>query len=421
VSEAHVHDVHDGHESRAKRSLKASSVGILGRAERLCRRADRITSGTDAFSTTIEALHSPVEATIDGRRMLLFGTNSYLGLNFHPDCIQAAIEATQAFGTGSTASRVAGGSTRAHVALEQEIAAFYRRQHAVVFSTGFMANLGVISSLVTRGDAVFLDAHCHASIVDAAKLSGADTYFFKHNDAQDLERLFAEAGVPGPRVLVAVEGVYSVHGDLADLQRLLTLAKSKGAVTLVDEAHGLGIYGKTGRGVVELSGTDSYADIIVGTFSKSIGVVGGFCVTDVHAIRGLKLMARTYIYTASLPPGVVAAARRSLQIIRTNSDLAAALWRNAEYLRSGLAAAGLDFSGQGPVGSIALPSQIGFSWWKRLLSEGIYVNLLIPPATPQNEAVLRLSVSAAHSSHHIERAVAAFGELAGNGFGTRHV
>lgn len=379
---------------------------ILRRADRYSRGVDRVIDpDIDPLGIVLEDLNSPVQARIRGRDTILFGTNSYLGLNFHPDCVGAAVAATERYGTGSTASRVAGGTTHDYLLLEQEIADFYERRSSVVFSTGFMANLGVISSLAQEGDTIFLDAHCHASIIDAAKLSGADTRFFIHNDAGDLERLFAESEIPSSRTLVVVEGVYSVLGDIAELRDILALAKERGAVTIVDEAHSLGVYGNVGRGVTELLRVEDLADIIVGTFSKSIGVVGGFCVTDLNQLRRLKVMARPFLYTASLPPGVVAAARASLGMIAQSSSLKTKLWQNIAHIRKGLQSKGISLSGDGPIGSISLPRSSGYETWNALLAKGIYVNLLIPPATPDGELALRISVSAAHEPDQINRAV----------------
>jgi 8-amino-7-oxononanoate synthase len=410
VSEAQGIAARLGHDAAVPERL--GSPGILDRAERFSRGVERaIGRAANPFGMVVDSMSTAVEAMIDGRPTLMFGTNSYLGLNFHPACISAAIDATQRFGTGSTASRVAGGNSASHVALETELAKFYARRHAVVFSTGFMANLGVISALVRRGDAVLLDAHCHASIIDAAKLSGGEVRFFAHNDAADLQRLLQASTIPASRTLVVVEGLYSVTGDLAELADILSVAKRHGAVTMVDEAHALGVYGEHGRGVVEQMAVEHLADIIVGTFSKSVGVVGGYSVSDLDQLRGLRVMARPYLYTASLPPAVVATARESLRLIETDISLRERLWNNSEHLRSGLARAGVQLSGHGPIGRIAFPMEQGAAAWSALLTKGIYVNLLVPPATPDGEVALRLSVSAAHTPENIECAIVAVAAL----------
>ncbi|OIQ64346.1 8-amino-7-oxononanoate synthase [mine drainage metagenome] len=343
----------------------------------------------------------------------MFGTNSYLGLNFHPACIEASVKAARHFGTGSTASRVAAGNHRLHVMLERDIAAFYGRTDAVVFSTGFMANLGVISALARKGDVIFADAHCHASIFDACRLSGAQVETFSHNDSGDLERLFATSKVPGPQTLVVCEGLYSVRGDLGDLNGLTAFARRHGAVVLVDEAHSLGIYGRNGRGIAEHLGVEADVDVIVGTFSKSIGGIGGYAVSSSSALRALRFMSRSYLYTASLPPPTVVAAREAVRLIKTQPRLREDLWRNATALHAGLTAIGVQPCAEpGPVGCIRMAGlSAGYQFWKALLDRGIYVYLLLPPSTPDGEVVLRFSVSAAHTPDHIKMAIDAAAEV----------
>ena len=392
-------------------------LGILERADRQGRRIERIRADlTDPFTLVLESIESPVEAHVRGKPTLLFGTNSYLGLNFHPDCIAAAEAAIRRDGVGSTASRVAGGTMQGHLELEREVAAFYGRRHATVFSTGFMANLGLITALVGKGDAVFLDAHSHASIVDAAKQSGALVRLFEHDSAQSLEDNFRRSAVPGARTLMVLEGVHSVLGDIADLPALLEVVRRDGAVSVVDEAHALGIYGENGRGACEHLGVEHLADIVVGTFSKSVGVIGGFCVSDLDALRGLRMMARSYIYSASLPPAVVAAARTALSIIAKDTDLRARLWDNVGYMRGVLASRDRRLTGDGPIGSLALPLSYGaHAQWEALLDRGIYVNLLLPPATPSGQINLRVSISAAHRREHLDTAAAALHEVTAGG------
>jgi 7-keto-8-aminopelargonate synthetase-like enzyme len=403
------HDRRTGHAPGA-----STTAGILHRAEAFGGALDRLLQGNEnPLGLVLDDISSPVEAVIGGRPTLLFGTNSYLGLNFHPRTIDAAVAATRHQGTGSTASRVAAGNHRLHLELEADIAALYGRRHAIVFSTGFMANLGVIGGLVREGDALFLDAHCHASIFAAARLSGAKIQSFRHNDTADLDRLFRERAVEGPSTMVVVEGVYSIRGDIADLGGIVAVARRYGAVLVVDEAHGFGTYGERGRGVCEFLGVEDGVDIIVGTFSKSVGVIGGYCVTDLDALRSLRFAAQPYLYTASLPPSVVAAAREAVRLIERQPELRETLWRNARALHAGLVGLGLDVCAPvGPVGSIRMPGlRPGYEFWKALLARGVYVNLLLPPATPDGEVVLRFSVSAAHTPEHIETAVAAFGEV----------
>jgi 8-amino-7-oxononanoate synthase len=399
---------------RAPRSM-SSGRGILARAAAFGGVLDRHTGGRENwFNVEIEDTIDATHAVIGGRPVLMFGTNSYLGLNFHPACIAAAVDATRRYGTGSTASRVASGNHRLHMRLEAEIAAFHRRNDAIVFSTGFMANLGVITALARKEDAVFLDAHCHASIFDACRLSGARITTFRHNDAADLQRLLAQSDVPGSNTLVVVEGVYSVSGDVGDLSGIAAAARRHGALTMVDEAHALGIYGPNGRGAAEHLGVEEDIDVIVGTFSKSVGVIGGYAVTNAPALRALRIMARSYLYTASLPLPVVAAAREAVRLMASDHGLRETVWRNAHRLHEGLAAHGLRLAAPpGPVGCIRMHGlEAGYGFWKALLDRGVYINLLMPPATPGGDVALRFSVSAAHMPEDIETAIAAFGAAA---------
>ncbi|MDQ0392269.1 aminotransferase class I/II-fold pyridoxal phosphate-dependent enzyme [Labrys monachus] len=387
----------------------AGPAGIKARSSGFADMFDRSTAGgLTPLDVVIEKVLSPVRAVIEGRETLMFGTNSYLGLNFEPSCIEAATIALADFGTGSTASRVASGNQRLHVELERAVADLYGRRDAIVFSTGFMANVGTIGGLVREGDAAILDAHCHASIFDACKLSGARTLTFRHNDAVDLARVIEASGIAPSRILVIVEGLYSVLGDIADLVSVSAVTQASGALLLVDEAHALGLFGRSGRGVAEAQGVEDKVDVIVGTFSKSVGVVGGYCVTADPAYRALRFAARAYLYTASLPPPVVAAASRALHLIRTDDGPRRTVAANAEALHRGLTALGLPpLAPPGPVGAVRMPGiKAGLDMWRSLLAAGVYVNMLIPPATPNGEVVLRYSVSAAHRPEDIDAALA---------------
>jgi 8-amino-7-oxononanoate synthase len=388
-------------------------VGILQRSRFFADTLERSAGvGLNPLNIVIDDVTGPVSAIIAGKPTLMFGTNSYLGLNFDPRCIAAAEVALSRYGTGSTASRVASGNQGLHLALEREIAALYCARDAIVFSTGFMANLGVIGGLTKEGDLILLDAHCHASIFDACKLAGATVKTFRHNDAADLERILKEQTIPGDRTLVVVEGLYSVWGDVGALEPIMRVAKAHGAVTFVDEAHSLGVFGATGRGVCEAQGVEALVDVIVGTFSKSVGVIGGYCVSNAPELRSLRFQARPYLYTASPPPAVVASATEAIRLIRTEPALRETLWRNAKALHEGLSGLGLKLTAApGPVGAIAMPGiRAGLETWRGLIARGLYVNMLIPPSTPAGEVLLRYSVSAAHSLDDIRTAVALFAE-----------
>jgi 8-amino-7-oxononanoate synthase len=262
-------------------------------------------AGADPFSVRFDAVVSPTEGVINGKRTILLGTNNYLGLTFDEQAIASSVKAVQERGTGTTGSRIANGSFEAHVELEEALAKFYKRKHAMVFTTGYQANLGVLSTLVGRGDHLILDADSHASIYDGARLGHAEVIRFRHNDPEDLyKRLRRMKDVPGERLIV-VEGIYSMIGDIAPLKEIAAVKRELGGYLLVDEAHSMGVLGEHGRGLAELAGVEDDVDFVVGTFSKSLGAIGGFCVSDMDDFDVMRVTCRPYMFTASLPPSVV--------------------------------------------------------------------------------------------------------------------
>ena len=281
-------------------------------------------TGANPFQLRMERVLSPTEAVIEGRRMLMVGTHNYFGLTFDPSCMEAAIEAIRAEGTGTTGSRIANGSYSEHVLLEKEIAAFYGKKHCMVFTTGYQANLGLISTLADQGDFLLIDADSHASIYDACKMTRAEVVRFKHNDPASLEarlrRLRDKDGgdKPGNRVVV-LEGIYSMLGDSAPLKEFIDVCKKYGAYVLVDEAHSLGALGETGRGLCESTGVLDDCHFIVGTFSKTLGAIGGYCVSDDPDFDILRVTVRSYMFTASLPPSIVASVRQALRVVKALS------------------------------------------------------------------------------------------------------
>jgi 8-amino-7-oxononanoate synthase len=365
--------------------------------------------GGDPFGVKFDAVLSPTEGVVNGRRTILLGTNNYLGLTFDPECIEASAEAVRTRGTGTTGSRIANGSFEAHVALEADLADYYGRKHAMVFSTGYQANLGLLSTLVGRGDHLVLDADSHASIYDGARLGQAEVIRFRHNDPEDLHRrLRRMKDVPGEKLIV-VEGVYSMLGDVAPLKEIVAVKRETGAYLLVDEAHSMGVLGETGRGLAEAAGVEADVDMIVGTFSKSLGSVGGFCVSDMDDFDVLRVVCRPYMFTASLPPAVIASTRTALKRMREEPGLRHALNANAQRLYDGVRALGLQTGPTpSPIVSMAMPDQVtAVAMWQGLLEKGVYLNLALPPATPNNQPLLRSSVSAAHSVEQIDQVIAA--------------
>jgi 8-amino-7-oxononanoate synthase len=372
-----------------------------------------LAQGVDPLNVRFDAVISPTEGVLSGRRTILLGTNNYLGLTFDQECIDQAVEATRLQGTGTTGSRVANGTYDGHSRLEHEIADFYGRQHAMVFSTGYQANLGVLSTLVGRGDHLMLDADSHASIYDGSRLGMAEVIRFRHNNPDDLyKRLRRLEGQPGDRLIV-VEGIYSMLGDTAPLKEFAHVKRETGAYLLVDEAHSLGVLGETGRGLAEAAGVEADVDFIVGTFSKSLGSVGGFCVSDSADFDLLRIVCRPYMFTASLPPGVMASTLQALKTLRANPALRVSLMRNATRLYDGLAAMGFRTGPEAnPIIAVSMPDQeTAGVYWKMLLDAGLYINLAVPPATPSNASLLRISVSAAHTSQQIDQALEIFADV----------
>ncbi len=370
----------------------------------------------DPFNVEIEEILSPTEARIAGRKVLLAGTNNYLGLTFDPHCIEAACQATRSEGTGTTGSRMANGTFAGHRALERELAEFFGCAKAIVFSTGFVANLGVISTLTGPGDTVIIDGDSHASIYDGCRMGGADILRFRHNDAADLEKRLRRLGDRAKNALVIVEGIYSMLGDRAPLAAIVSLKKQYGFWLMVDEAHSLGVLGKNGRGLVEEDGCMGDVDFIVGTFSKSLGAIGGFCVSNHPELDLVRYASRSYLFTASPSPATIASVRQALQALADGADLRELLWANARKLYEGLSELGYHLGPEPtPVVAVYMGSkEETLACWKELLDNGIYVNLVLPPAAPEGKSLLRCSVSAAHTEEQVQRIVSRFRDLAAN-------
>jgi 8-amino-7-oxononanoate synthase len=283
----------------------------------------------------------------------------------------------------------------------------------MVFSTGYAANLGVLTALLGEDDVVLLDSDAHASLHDGCRMSGADIYRFKHNDTASLERRLVRLADRARRCLVVVEGMYSVLGDCAPLAEIVALKKRFGASLLVDEAHSLGVYGECGRGVAEAQGVLADVDFIVGTFSKSLGAMGGFCVSD-HNVLGLfRYVSRPFMFTASPSPSVVATTREALRQLRARPELKETLWSNARHLYNGLQALGFELGPEiSPVVAVRCSDrESALSDWNRLLASGVYVNMMLPPATPGGASFLRCSVSAAHTPEQLDTIIAKFAGL----------
>lgn len=376
-------------------------------------RAELAATGVQPFGVVIEQILSPTEGVVDGHRVILAGTNNYLGLTFAPECIAAARAALETQGTGTTGSRMANGTYTGHLALEQELAAFYGCPYAIVFSTGYLANLGILSTVAGRGDVILLDADCHASIYDGCRMSDAEVIRFRHNDALDLEKRLRRLGERAGNSLILVEGIYSMLGDRATLPDIVAVKRRYGAYLLVDEAHSLGVLGRRGRGLAEEAGVEDEVDFIVGTFSKSLGGIGGFCVSRLAELELIRYAIRPYIFTASPSPSVIASTRAALHMLAARPDLRDRLWSNAQHLYNGLKELGFMLGPEpSPVVAVIVPTreQVLLAW-KQLLEHGVYVNLVLPPGAPQGVCLLRCSVSAAHTPAQIDTILRQFAAI----------
>ncbi len=369
--------------------------------------------GIDIFGMSIEEVYSTTEAQVNGRRILFFGTNNYLGLTFAPECLEAAHKAIDTEGTGTTGSRMANGSYKGHRALEQEFADFYQRQSAIVFTTGYQANLAMISGLTGAGDVILIDGDSHASIYDGCRLSGAEIIRFRHNDMVDMEKRLRRLGEKTRSTLIIAEGIYSMLGDKAPLNEIISIKNAYNSTLLLDEAHSLGVLGKTGQGLVEETGLIDGVDFITGTFSKSLGNIGGYCVSNHPQLDQLRYVSRPYIFTASPSPVTVAATRAALKLLCNGVELRKQLWINARQLYSRLSELGYQLGPEpGPIIATILDSpQQALMLWKGLFDHGIYVNLILPPAAPDGKSLVRCSVSAAHTSEQIDYVSSIFAQL----------
>ena len=374
--------------------------------------------GIDVFGMPIEEVYSSTEASVGGRRILFFGTNNYLGLTFAPECLQAAHKAIDSEGTGTTGSRMANGSYIGHRALEQEFADFYHCRSSIVFTTGYQANLAMISGLAGASDVILIDGDSHASIYDGCRLSGAEIIRFRHNDMADMEKRLRRLGERTKSTLIIVEGIYSMLGDQAPLADIVKIKNSYGSTLLLDEAHSLGVLGKTGQGLVEETGLIDGVDFITGTFSKSLGSIGGYCVSNHLQLDQLRYVSRPYIFTASPSPATIASTRAALKLLRYGSELRNQLWRNARKLYSCLDELGYRLGPEpGPIIATILDSpQQALMLWKGLFDYGIYVNLILPPAAPDGKSLVRCSVSAAHTREQVDYVENSFAELHKNIF-----
>lgn len=375
----------------------------------------KFTRAEEAQETGIYPYFTPIQEVmgnkvkVDGKEMIMVGSNNYLGLINHPRVMKAAQEAVDRYGVATCGSRFLNGTLDIHKELEERLAKFMKMEAALTFSTGFQTNQGIISTLISRGDAVVTDRMVHASIIDACRLSYGGAHKFKHNDMADLERIISSLD-NDIRKLIVVDGVFSMEGDLANLPEIVEIAKKNNAKIMVDDAHGIGVMGKNGRGTAEHFGVEDDVDLVMGTFSKSFASLGGFVAGEKKVISYIKHFARSLIFSASITPASVATVLATLDIIENEPERRERLWQITEKMKSGFQAMGYN---TGPTETPIIPVIIGndemaFMLWRLLREAGIFTNPVIYPAVPKDQSLIRTSYSATHSDEELDTVLASF-------------
>lgn len=359
-------------------------------------------AGFYPYFRVMESEQDP-EVIVQGKKMVMLGSNNYLGLTSHPKVKEAAIEAVKKYGSGCAGSRFLNGTLDLHVQLEKKLATFFRKENALTFSTGYQTNLGIISSVAGKDDVIVIDKLDHASIIDACRLSFAEVKKFKHNDMGSLEFVLSRCGGKGK--LVVVDGVYSMEGDIAPLPDIVKVCKKYGARLMVDDAHGVGVLGKTGRGTAEHFGLEDKVDIIMGTYSKSMASIGGFVAASEDVIHYIKHTSRPLIFSASPPPASVASVIAALDVIDNEPERRERLWHNTHKMMKAFKQMGFD---TGTTETPIIPLLMGemdkaFMMWKILSDEGVFVNPVAPPATPPGRCLIRTSYMATHTDEQLDR------------------
>lgn len=351
------------------------------------------------------------EVVVNGKRVIMIGSNNYLGLTNHPRVKEAAIMAIEKYGTGCAGSRILNGNLELHEELEKKLARFFRKEAALVFATGYQTNLGAISALVGRNDVAIIDMYDHASIIDGCRLSFGEVKKYRHNDMEALEK--ALEGTKGKDKLIIVDGVFSMEGDIADLPVIVKLAKAYGARIMIDDAHAVGVLGKGGRGTAEHFGLENEVDLVMGTYSKALAAIGGFVAGSSDVISWIKHIARSMMFSASLPPTMVASASAALDIIEEQPELRARLWRNTHKMLKGYKKLGYDTGmSETPIIPVLIKDTTKTYEMCRLLFEnGIFVNAVISPAVPEGRELLRTSYMATHTEEQLDTVLAAFGKV----------
>jgi 8-amino-7-oxononanoate synthase len=348
------------------------------------------------------------EVVVGGRRVIMVGSNNYLGLTCHPRVKEAAVRAVEQYGSGCAGSRFLNGNLEIHEAFERKLARFFNKQAAVTFATGYQTNLGTISALLGRNDAAILDQYDHASIIDGCRLSFGHVKKYRHNDMNDLHRMLE--ATKGYGQLIIVDGVFSMEGDIADIPSIVNLAQTYGARIMVDDAHGIGVLGTTGRGTVEHFGLGDQVDLIMGTYSKSLAAIGGFVVGDQTIIDYIKHRARSLMFSASLPPALVAAASAALDVVDDDPELLKRLWKNTRKMLNGFQALGFDTgTSETPIIPVMIRDAAKtYAMCRLLFDEGVFVNPIVSPAVPPGRELLRTSFMATHTDSQLDQVLSAF-------------
>ena len=358
-------------------------------------------------------LESPqdAEVVVNGKRLIMIGSNNYLGLTNHPRVKEAAIKAIEKFGSGCAGSRYLNGNLEIHEELEAKLARFFRKEAAVVFATGYQTNVGTLSALLGRNDVAIIDKYDHASIIDGCRLSFGHVKKYRHNDMKDLERIFE--GTKGKGKLIIVDGIFSMEGDIADLPSIAKLAKAYGARIMVDDAHAVGVLGEGGRGTAEHFALEDQVDLIMGTYSKSLAAIGGFVAGSKEVINFIKHVGRSMIFSASLPPSLVATVSTALDIIEEQPQLRTQLWKNTHKMLKGYKALGYDTgTSETPIIPIIIGDSMKvYGMCKLLFENGVFVNPVVNPAVPPGRELLRTSYMATHTGEQLDKVLSAFGKV----------
>ncbi len=405
--------------TRGSQATTTAIADVFRRAKAWTKAQEARAAGLYPYFRAIQESHDTV-VVIEGREIIMVGSNNYLGLTHDPRVLEAAETAARRYGTGCTGSRFLNGTLDLHEQLEAELAEFSGKEAALVFTTGYYTNQGAIATLVGRNDVVLIDKLDHASIVEGCMLSLGQTERFKHNDMQDLERILANLE-PRRGRLIAVDGIFSMEGDIAPLPKLIEVARRHRARILVDEAHATGVLGATGAGTCEHWGVAKDIDVITATFSKSFASVGGFVAADADVIDYLKHHARPLIFSASMPPYAVATVRTALRIIREEPERRENLWKNAHYMMENFKRLGFDIGGcETPIVPVITgDSETTFVAWRELFEEGVFTNPVVSPAVPENQCRIRTSYIASHTREQLDFVLEKF-EKVGKRMGLIH-